>query len=634
MGKIDVTRSISVQETHPSSDEVFSEDFDFLVVASGYFARPYVPNIPGLAQFTGQVVHSSNLEKGNSSPVGHGGSPSRGNMAVIGGSMSGVEAASALALNESSSMFNSAPRSQDRERQAVYHVYSQPFWSLPTYLPHETAEDKISFLPLDLAMYDLGRRPPGPIEYALGLIPEDKAVKTNDYFNALLGTEYEKYGHMNGDDTGQKTTSRPPWVAIGNDYGEFVRSGAIKPTMGRAISVHPGPDTGLASIKIETTNGQSMVLDNVSSIVLATGFTPFESLSFLPADVLAALDYSTEDPFLPLILDKGGTFRSEIPDIGFVGFYRGPYWGIMEMQARLLGKAWTGQIDENWKTEVQRGNLRVLRQVDSKIRRGQFPMGDYVGLMESFSADLGISRTELVNGDSRSGPVVPARYLHGVDTVENLDVQQTLKSLQAISNHSHDAAQAPAALAIFRALHGSWKFTRSAAATGTVEAVGTAVFHPRYPSDPQWDREYVCEEQLKPTIVKSGPIAERAAQWMFRLSEAGTSSVPRIGIWTVDPEDHSKSASDFGLKLTPFYHKRKDGEYLAGEYVIYAESIRLTDASDLTENTVSERNEYIFHFKGVSIASWESVSHGTGEAEGKILAEDRCRPRSRTVYER
>lgn len=37
-------------------------------------------------------------------------------------------------------------------------------------------------------------------------------------------------------------------------------------------------------------------------------------------------------------------------------------------------------------------------------------MGDYVGLMESFARDLGISRFELPGYERRSGPVVPARY--------------------------------------------------------------------------------------------------------------------------------------------------------------------------------------------------------------------------------
>ena len=544
--------------------------------------------------------------------------------------MSGVEAASALALDESSSMFNTVPRSQDRTRQAVYHIYSRPFWSLPTYLPHEASEDTVSFLPLDLAMYELGRRPPGPIEYALGPIPEDKAAKTNDYFNALLGTEYEQFGFMNGANTTQKTTPRPPWVAIGNDYAEFARSGAIESTMGRATSVQPNPDTRLASIKIKTVHGQSMVLENVSSIVLATGFTPFDSLSFLPADVLSALEYSTEDPFLPLVLDKGGTFRSEMPDIGFVGFYRGPYWGIMEMQSRFLGEAWNGQTDGSFKTESQRKSLRILRQPDSEIRRGQFPMGDYVGLMESFSADMGITRIKLSNDDSRFGPVIPARYIHGANGVGGSEVRRTLNSLHAISNPNHDAAQAAAALAIFRALHGSWKFIRSTAATGVAEASGTAVFHPRYPSDPKYDREYVVEEN-----VKGGPMVDWTAQSMFRLSEAGAGSASsRIELWTVDPEASATSGPVVCfLKLRPICRKKKDGEYLPGEYVVNAESVHLTDANGLTDASASGQKEYTFHFKGVSISSWECVSHGNGFAEGKSPAEDQCMD-SRTVYER
>jgi len=542
-------------------------------------------------------------------------------VAIIGGSLSGVEAASALALKKSSLKLNVPAEHQNKARQAVYHIYSRPFWCLPTYLPHDAPEDKVSFLPLDLAMYDLGRRPPGPIEYALGPIPEDKAAKTDDYFNTLLGTEYAQFGHMNGANTEQKATHRPPWVAIGNDYAEFVRSGAIKSIMGRATTVQPGPDSGLASIKIESANGHAMVLEDVSSIVLATGFTPFESLSFLPADVLSALEYSTDDPFLPLVLDKGGTFRSEMPDIGFVGFYRGPYWGIMEMQARFLGEAWAGKPNESYKTEGQRESLRVLRKADSEIHRSQFPMGDYVGLMESFSADLGITRTKLSIGDRRSGPVVPALYVHGMITAGQTEVQRTLNSLQAISNHSHGPAQAAASLAIFRALHGSWRFIRSVPATGVIEASGTAVFHPRHPSDPKYDREYVYEEN-----VENGPL-DRTTESILRLSEAGTSNTTsQIEIWTVVPEASTKAPVVRSLKLTPFHRKKNNGEYLPGQYVIHAESVHLTDTDYLTQSGDLGQTTYSFHFKGVSISSWECVYHGNGSEDRHV--------RSRTVYER
>jgi hypothetical protein len=259
-------------------------------------------------------------------------------------------------------------------------------------------------------------------------------------------------------------------------------------------------------------------------------------------------------------------------------------------------------------------------------------MGDYVGLMELFSAELGITRTKLSNGDSRSGPVVPARYVYGANTGKT-EVQRTLNSLQAISNRGHDAEQAAAALAIFRALHGSWKFIRSAPATGVRQVSGTAVFHPRYPSDPKYDREYVYEELLGSTFDNNGPIEVRTAQSMFRLSEAGTSI--SIETWTVDPKRSADSGPTVcSLKLSPLYRKKKDGESLSGEYVIYAESVHLNDANDLAEPSDPGQNEYTFHFKGVSISSWECVSNGERLTGGKSPSEDRCDPRLRTMYER
>jgi hypothetical protein len=41
-------------------------------------------------------------------------------------------------------------------------------------------------------------------------------------------------------------------------------------------------------------------------------------------------------------LNVNGVLGREEPTLGFVGFYRSPYWGVMEMQARFLGKYWEG----------------------------------------------------------------------------------------------------------------------------------------------------------------------------------------------------------------------------------------------------------------------------------------------------
>ncbi|OOQ82940.1 hypothetical protein PEBR_36677 [Penicillium brasilianum] len=613
------------QEATPQT-RIESEDFDFLVVASGYFARPYFPVLPGLGQFTGQVIHSSALEKGRAALSTNAETTPRGNTVVIGGGMSGVEAASALALRESSLRLSRGPVSNSPPNHGkVYHVHSRPCWTLPTYLPCESSGNTVSFLPLDLAMYDLSRRPPGPVEYTLGPLSEEKIAKSNNYFRSLLDTEYERYGYSPQRPGSANADSQPEWVAIGNDYAEFVRSGEIETIMGRVTSIHPQTDTKIASIRIETTEGPR-ILEDVTSIVMATGFTPFDSLSFLPEDVLSSLDYDKTDPFLPLILDKGGTLRSEIPVIGFVGFYRGPYWGVMEMQAKFLGKEWADDQSSSTGTQTnadsQREILRILRQPSADVRRAQFPMGDYVGLMETFAKDLQIERTALSDDESQAGPVIPARYARGE---EDDEVRRTLDSLRAISCQDHSkAAQAAASLAVFRALHGTWRYIQTSVPAERVE-FGAAAFRPRYPSNPKYDREYVLE--TGPDEVSSAECqASSLGSAVFCLSEAGTGeSNSWIEVYNVSVDGDRENRGSYRLSLTPFY--RKEG---AGEYVIYAKSIHANAADESTARQV----RYTFHFQGVSIHEWECVQPGDHNSEANINSKSRSQPYRRTVYRR
>ncbi|CAG8091999.1 unnamed protein product [Penicillium olsonii] len=590
-----------LQDYGAPTEKLCSEDFDFLVVASGYFAEKYIPSIPGLAEFSDHVIHSSTLHRRESPSHARGDNETQGTTLVIGGSMSGVEAASAVALGQSS--LSAHMREMPTAQNKVHHIHSRPFWALPTYLPHGP-EDNPSFQPLDLAMYDLSRRPPGPVEYALGPIPEEKVAKTNGYFQSLLGDDYEKIAHMA---TGQ-TKIMPPWVAIGNDYAEFVRAGAIQASMGRVLSVHPG--TRLASVQYAEPNGDIKTIEDVGTIVMATGFTPFKALSVLPEPVLSKLEYCETDPFSPLILDKGGTVRSEIPDVGFVGFYRGPYWGIMEMQARFLGQLWSGT--EAVYTEEQKASLRLIRAADPDLARGQFPMGDYVGLMETFAKELGIRRTVL-DGD-QSGPVIPARYrdtsmCQGRSTGNESEATRTLVALGDALHGA--AARTGAASAIFRALHGGWK---SMHASGIDETAGEVVFRPRYPTSPAYDREYVVE-----TGCVTGQSWGKKYS-LLRLAET-PSRTTSIEWWSVSLADGIEADCISGRwALTPL-RRESDGGADAG-YVISARSV----------GSSGEILLYTFHFRGVSIATWECVELDGSTEEYSEL--DGPKYRSRTVYRR
>ncbi|CAI7573627.1 unnamed protein product [Penicillium glandicola] len=592
-------------------DGVSSEDFDLIVIASGYFAQQYIPNIPGLEQFRGKIIHSSSLHYERellSNEI----KDVNGQIVVIGGSMSGVEAASAMALHQSSSTL-STNRIPHTQKTKVHHIHSRPFWTLPTYLPHESPDGGPSFLPLDLAMYDLGRRPPGPIEYGLGPIPEEKAVKTNSYFHSLLGSDYEKYAHMDSPHSAEESRTQPPWVAIGNDYAEFVRCGAIQTSMGRVTSIHSDSDNKQSSIQYEGPDGTTKTIENVAAIIMATGFTPYKSLSLLPEEVLTTLEYSKTDPFSPLILDKGGTVRSEIPDVGFVGFYRGPYWGVMEMQARFLGKLWCGENNGALcETDNQKQSLRSLRLAHPDLARGQFPMGDYVGLMELFAKDLDISRSALQAGDSRSGPAVPARYLYGdIPTPgANTEAERTLHALGDALIPDHEVAQKAAASAIFRALHGSWKsYKQTASATGHKTYSGTLAFYPRYPTSPAYDREYVCVEKCVDSTGREQHAQDNNVRFIMRLAEVGLDiATSRIEIWSSLGGGLSADQLIQVWQLTPLCQERHEGVSITGEYMISAKGV---DSGSRVEFL------YTFHFNGVSISSWECVEGNLEDNAGE-----------------
>lgn len=620
-GSIDSDQDVQVQ----------SEGFDYLVVAAGYFASPCIPDIPGLDGFGERTVHSSCLHDGNSvrrllSPRLDG-PTEQGRVVVVGGSLSGAEAASMLALHLSSSKDQFPGQ---KESHQVHHVSTRPFWAIPTYLPQEVLpypfseqrEKRVSFLPLDLVMYDLSRRPPGPIEYAFGPVSTERAQKMNEYFYTLLGSEYTKSGKI-GEEALQK-----PWVAIGNDYAEYIRSGAISPTIGRVTAVHRERDSNMASIDISLpSGGRTVRLHNIAAIVLATGFTHHESLSFLPNTVLSRLEYSENDPSIPLILDGMGTSHAEIPDLGFVGYYRGPYWGVMEMQARFLARNWSRDgpdasydtLSMEKKTE-ERQRLRELRNMDPHIHRGQFPMGDYIGLMESFARELEMSRTPLSESnreanEERTGPVLPARYTYANES-PSLERTATLSSLRSILFPEESSATATS-MAIFRALHGIWNFTRTyhqgPHEEGQIEKTikGTATFHPRYPTSPIYEKEYLYKESEYHPEATAAKATKESIYYLCN-PENGTSPniLVRVGV----------TKTSYGLDVLAL----ASGD-LSATYTVRATGMGTPDSPIPMAEDLDCSFEYGFHFQGVGILSWECVAVRAGDGRSPCV---------RTVYER
>jgi hypothetical protein len=215
--------------------------------------------------------------------------------------------------------------------------------------------------------------------------------------------------------------------------------------------------------------------------------------------------------------------------------------------------------------------------------------------MESFARDLGICRAPLAELNERPGPVVPARYaMSGLGTA---DIQTSLQALQETLQPRRGSVSPAVAMAIFRALHGSWEFTRSGQ-HGL--SSGTSTFSPRYPSSPTYEKEFLYEES-----------GQKLASLVYRLTDSPPDA--QITVWSADPQDKTAVALLYGLRIL---NQEGSSTLSQGEY-----TIRATGSQRSSNCTY----EYVFRFNGVAISSWEYTVRRPPD-HGVVL--------SRTLYRR
>jgi hypothetical protein len=439
--------------------------------------------------------------------------------------MSGVETAGSIAFQISSAVNTPGePLFPEPEKYVVSNIVQKPVLVLPLFFPKDpevevseggvttkvslisSASLKIrtdvpkkknfspTFLPLDLVNYNLSWRPPGPIQNTSGHITPEAATMTHNFMQTYIGTDQTDLGvsclAILGD-----TRSEPPLLACSDHYIEFVRH--------KKIQTFTGKVTGARSenaIEVDDGSGNIQRISDVAAVVCATGYDASASLNFLPEGILNTLQFDPASNEFPLALNVHATVNRKIPSLGFVGFYRSPYWGVIEMQARYVGKLWSGDAKaaQALTDDITMDSMLKLRK---DPRRAQFPMGDYAYLMESFSEVLGIKRQEPdgVESTVRTGIVLPPRYLP--DSASELEKQEAKLSLEIIDKiFDQSSNQAKfVARAVFRALQGIWNLDRKISSrlntfpSGTLS--GQASFLPRYPTNEDAEMEYLYFEE-------------------------------------------------------------------------------------------------------------------------------------------
>jgi hypothetical protein len=212
--------------------------FDYLIVASGLFSKPQPPTF-NLHKITSSsngnrapILHSSQYRKlSDLSTTGI--QPSIGKILIIGGSHSGAEVAAAIASHMSDARYS--PTGSGIEPLEILHVMPYPLTSLPTFV-QAGKESSPTFLPLDSQLYDLSHRPDDPISLMYGHMKPENTRKLRGLLTEIME------GATSKQDEFANETSRPaevvsPYAAVSESYVEYVRSGAIRPILGRVLSI-------------------------------------------------------------------------------------------------------------------------------------------------------------------------------------------------------------------------------------------------------------------------------------------------------------------------------------------------------------------------------------------------------------
>lgn len=453
-----------------------------------------------------------------------------------------------------------------------------------------------------------------------GHIDEENAEFLHGLYQYMLGGSQSEFS-SEMEITDEFMTTQPH-MSVSDWYSEFVRSGMIEVTLGKVVSMKG---------RTAHISGDADDISNVAAVVIATGFDPTPCLEFLPEDVRRKMSHSPEHVNQPLALAFHGTHHPAVPHIGFVGFYRNPYWGVMEMQARFLTKLWS---------DPDFASLQRMLADDDSIERtlslrddprvSQYPMGDYPWLMQEFAQALQLEMSPLPqavappvlsHNDRPLDTLTPARYLDA--SPEEQARREAAVSIHNVATAIEAALTTPKYVArgVFRSLLGRWNVettvfgsSTSAASTAstTTTLSSTADFNLRRKTADgvqhltnghriQCDDEgfeYVCVEAADPGAEASPAIAIHAPA-IWRYDESNDS----LSIWsaqqTIRPE-----ADAFSHTLS-FQQPEDESEREEG-WRATAAHLR----SD--EQTIS----YKFKFEAVNLQEWSITTHQQdGESE-------------------
>lgn len=591
-----------------------TREFDYLIVASGFFARPHLigQDVPGLPDATPsvqsvQVMHSSQFRSLDNLLV-HDIDLKGKKILMLGGGNSSGETAAAIAMQLSDAQWSPDSKLRERYRDCkVVHVTPRPLYPLPPFPEYE--QDSKSYVPLDLKLYDFSRRPKSQASYA-GLQTMEVRNMVHSLMQTIVGGDQSDISSALVSRKGSDRESA--YVVLTETYSEFVRSGLIDIVSGRVTGLD-WRSNHLACATVQA-DGTDFQLNDVAAVVYSTGYTPCPALDILDGKTKEAVQYDPTSMRLPMILEQWQTMSRDAPSVSFIGFYEGPYWGMMEMQARLTAHRWiTGNLAPRTAYEDP-GELLKVRQAfkDRTAGAPQFWFSDYLGYLEDIAGHVGLDRNN--NGfQEREGTTSPARYVN-----DDSNAEQTSSIMKELHRVWHDCHNNGLFVprAAFRAMHGNWIIERNIESaiptfpSGRLK--GTASFHPRFPtlekSSKVFDLEYLYVEAGDFT-TSTGHSMTASRRYVYRYSEAAD----ELSVWFVKPDNNTEVDYLFhNLDFVKPGQARKEGVLLAkGDHLC---------VQDMYET------EYRLPMKGVSLRDFTVIHQVRGPNKDYVSTTKFSRP--------
>lgn len=411
----DGTTKYSVEWQDLTSQKRIQKVFDGVVVASGFFSAPILPEFVGTVDKSKlgetEIVHSSEYKSHETFKEKR--------VAVVGSSFSALEIAADLT--------HSASR--------IVSICS----SVPWVLPRWVSDSEGTVLPIDMALFK--RSHAFPQAESVQLTPES-CRQRHRFLKSIVGEK-----QLNSDLGEPLDWDKPAHVAISNDFLDLVRERRIEVFHGRLEGICE--DGSLRVIDSNTGNESSV--EGFDRIICACGFKP-NLESFLSSDILATMKYDPNDSFAATTL-AWDTLHPELPNLGFCGMYRGPYFGIMELQARLVAGHLSGRI------RFGENELREALDISDGIRscapRAQFPHFDYPGHMDELAQlCFGPSSPKYNVDKSDIGEMVSPAFYQPDEDIAN----QCKSDIQNEISRGRDGSRLPNL--VLGSILGDWSYDR------------------------------------------------------------------------------------------------------------------------------------------------------------------------------